>query len=162
MLIALVILSILTFLYRISSVHSIKKINGFNKWIWLALSISIIQIILGTQVREAVDELLYDMNRSDIITHLPFVFEIHRTTAWLVVLVNILLIYHYKYFLNLYAELKAIIFIILGLIFTGILMAYFNFVAIGQLLHLILAVLLFFVQWSFLLKQSKIPNLTSP
>ena len=162
MLIALVILSILIFLYRISSVQSIKKINGFNKWIWLALSISIIQIILGTQVREAVDELLYDVNRSDIITQLPFVFEIHRTIAWLVVVVNMSLIYHYKYFFNLYAELKAIIFIILGLILTGILMAYFNFLAIGQLLHLILAVLLFFVQWSFLLKQSKIPNLTSP
>ena len=88
MLIALLILSLIMFLYRITD-NSIVVVKGASaKWVLLALSVSIIQIIIGTQVRVVVDELLYAFERFDIIMQLPFIFDIHRTLAWLVVLVN--------------------------------------------------------------------------
>ena len=162
MLIALIIVSLLLFLYRLTSYQrNHNNITNYN-WILIALIISLIQIVLGTQVRESVDMLLSVHSRFDIVDNLPIVFEAHRTIAWLVVISNVFLIYHYRMLLKTYFELKTIIVIILSLIFTGILMSYHGVYGIYQLLHLLLAVSLFLCQFSIFLKQSNFPRLDFP
>ncbi len=161
MLIALLILSALLLLYHFTKdrVETIKTAN--HKWLWLALVVSVFQVILGTQVREGVDTLLHYMNRSEVIQNLPFVFEMHRTIAWLVIITNATLIYYYKNLFNIYIELKAILMVIGALLVSGLLMSYHNLLGIYQFFHLIFAVSLYILQLSLLLKQSNFPTLRS-
>jgi len=161
MLIALLILSVLLFLYQLTKRRAVSADVINSKWIWLALIASIIQVILGTQVREGVDTLLHYIDRVNIIKDLPFVFEMHRTMAWLVVTSNILLIYCYRKLFNSHFELKAIIMVIGAIFLSGLLMSYHNLLGLYQLLHLLLAVSLYLCQLSFLLKQSNLPSLRS-
>ncbi len=162
MLIALLIVSLLLFLYRITSHQRNTSNTDSYKWILIALIISLIQIVLGTQVRESVDMLFPAHSRFDIINQLPIIFEAHRTMAWLVMISNVFLIYHYRMLFKIYFELKTIIVIILSLILTGLLMSYHGVYGIYQLLHLLLAVSLFLCQFSILLKQSIFPRLDFP
>ena len=162
MLIALIIVSLLLIIYRLTSSQINNTIITSYTWISIALIISLIQIVLGTQVRESIDILLSAHSRFDIIDKLPIIFEAHRTMAWLVVTSNILLLYHYRMLLNTYFELKTIMVIVISLIFTGLLMSYHGVHGIYQLLHLLLAVSLFLCQFSILLKQSTFPRLNFP
>jgi len=162
MLIALLILSLIMFLHRITS-NIIVSSKGFGvKWVLLALTISVIQIVMGTQVREEVDTLLYTFERSEIIMQLPIIFEVHRTFAWLVVIVNFVLLYNYQTLFKLYFELKAIVVILCGLFVTGLLMSYHSMQGLYQCIHLIFSVLLFLCQFSILLKKSHFPSVDSP
>ena len=161
MLIALLIVSLLLFLYRITSHQNTSNTDSY-KWILIALIISLIQIVLGTQVRESVDMLFPSHSRFDIIHQLPIIFEAHRTMAWLVMISNMFLIYHYRMLFKIYFELKTIIAIVLLLILTGLLMSYHGVYGIYQLFHLLLAVSLFLCQFSILLKQSIFPRLDFP
>ena len=162
MLIALFIVSLLLLLYRLTSHKINNSIINHYTWILIALIISLIQIILGTQVRESVDMLLSEHSRFDIVDKLPMVFEAHRTMAWLVVISNIFLIYHYRILLKIYFELKTIVVIVISLIFTGLLMSYHGIHGLYQLLHLLLAVSLFLCQFSILLKQFNFSRLDFP
>ena len=162
MLIALIIVSLLLIIYRLTSDQINNSIITNYTWISIALIISLIQIVLGTQVRESVDILLSTNSRFDIIDKLPIIFEAHRTMAWLVVISNIFLLYHYRMLLNTYFELKTIMVIVFSLLFTGLLMSYHGVHGIYQLLHLLLAVSLFLCQFSILLKQSTFPRLNFP
>ena len=162
MLIALLILSMVFFLYRVTRKNNTKHQSFYSKWIWFALTISLVQIILGTQVREEVDALLSYVDRSNIIAQIPFVFEFHRTIAWLVFISNAWLIYYYRHLFNVDVEFKLIVVTILALFSTGVLMTYHNLIGIYQLLHLILAVSLFICQISILMKHSTRPIVDFP
>ena len=162
MLIALLILSMVFFLYRVTRKNNTKYQSFYSKWIWFALIISLVQIILGTQVREEVDALLSYVDRSNIIAQIPFVFEFHRTIAWLVFISNAWLIYYYRHLFNVDVEFKLIIVTILALFSTGVLMTYHNLIGIYQLVHLILAVSLFICQISILMKYSTRPIVDFP
>ena len=154
MLIALLILSLLFFLYHITSSRVNPEHNFNNVWILFGLTISIIQIILGTQVRENVDTLLESYSRIDIINQLPIVFEFHKTMALLVLLSNIMIIKYYWKSKNLYFEIKSLITTICLLFLTGLCMNYYLLLGPFQLLHLIGAVCLFVFQFSIFLKCS--------
>ena len=161
MLVALFILCILFFLYRVSSSNA-NTIKVSNPWIWIALIISLTQIILGTQVRESVDALLHAFDRSQIIQQLPFVFELHRSLACLVIISNLLVIFHYRQLFNSLLELKIILLTLFILLISGIVMSYYKFMGFAQLMHLISAMSLFMCQYSLILKWTPLPILRSP
>ena len=98
MLIALVIICLLFILHRISSNQQIIIANSTSKWIGIGLLISLVQIILGTQVRESVDIFLHNTSRDQIINQLPIVFELHRTMAWLIIISNIFILFYNRNF----------------------------------------------------------------
>ena len=154
MLIALLILSLLFFLYHITSSRVQIPKNFNNMWIVFGLTISIIQIILGTQVRENVDTLLESYYRIDIIHQLPIIFEFHKTMALLVLLSNTMIIKYYWQSKDLYFEIKCIITIISLLFLTGLCMNYYSLLGPFQLIHLISSVSLFVFQFSIFLKCS--------
>ncbi len=162
MLIALLIVSVLLFLNRITVTTPFSAYHGPNRWIWLALIISIIQIIIGTQVRENVDILMGNLDREYIINALPFVFETHRIVAWLVIAVNIMLVIYYRKWILVYFEIRGIIFALSFLLLTGLLMTYYELQGLFQFVHLISAVILFILQTSILMKKLNFSTVKFP
>ena len=109
--------------------------------------VSLVQIYLGTQVRQEIDTVArMGLERSDWVEQLSSIFEVHRTFAILVVLINGVLAY---LFIKERGWRRSIITLI-GLVFleilTGIILAYFDMPAFSQPLHLVLATLIFGVQ----------------
>lgn len=153
MLIALVILGLVLFLQQISTSSKSLFTNPLlYRLLIVSLIISIVQIVLGTQVREGVDVLLKDVSKSEITTHLIPIFYIHRFVAWGVFLSNIIILYYARKIGNMSFHLLVIISVLFILISTGILMTYFAFPGLAQLLHLVCAVTLFLVQIDMLFK----------
>lgn len=161
MLIALVIICLLFFLHRISSNQQIIIANSTSKWIGLGLLISLVQIILGTQVRESVDIFLHNTSRDQIINQLPIVFELHRTMAWLIIISNIFILFYNRNFFQKEIEQKLIIIILFGLLITGLTMSYLSLIGLAQLIHLLAAISLFICQFSMLLRRFHLPTLRS-
>lgn len=66
------------------------------KWmLWVFLICAFVQLMLGTQVREAVDVLIKegDYPRAEWIMNLPFGFIIHRSFSWVILLLGVFLIF---------------------------------------------------------------------
>jgi len=159
MFIALLIVALLIFLYHYTAPESSQKKWPSIKTPWLifAISILLIQILLGTQVRESIDTLLDSHNKANIISQLPSIFNFHKTIALLVLFSNGIILFYYRQLIKQVLELKAIIFIICFLFCTGLFMNYQAFLGIYQWIHLISAVSLFMCQFSLLLKQFDLP-----
>ena len=165
MLIAIFIVSVLLFLNQITdpkiSKPTVQK-RRINKLILFALLISLLQIILGSQVRENVDVLMKNYSKDAIIYQLNYVFELHKITAVFVVLSNITVVFYYRKLTNLTMEIKGIIIVLCALLFSGVLMTYCSLPGLAQLFHLVFAVSLFGLQWSIFLKQFSHPILKFP
>ena len=157
MVMALVIVALLLYLLFISK----KKRTNYNVSqsyrgiLIITLFCSLIQIVLGTQVRQYVDEqvsLLGYENKSQWLSDSTVTFYIHRSFSILVVMLNVSVWYFnrvYRYglrFLNLMMAL------VIAEIVTGISMYYFDFPILTQPLHLIFASLLFAIQFYVVLQ----------
>jgi cytochrome c oxidase assembly protein subunit 15 len=112
----------------------------------LAFVLVVIQIVLGTQVREGVDVVAKEMNnqgREYWIEQLPLVFKIHRSAS-IVVLLMILWLSRKSLRLEnndgIHSRLTLGITAII--LFTGIVMAYFAIPAFAQPIHLLLSLAL--------------------
>ena len=161
MLLAIVIVFMLLYLFTWSSFSQRVLEFGTNKNMlntlgWIVLSFSLVQILLGTQVRENIDEVIkvfgYEA-RASWIDHLDYRFYIHRSFSILILAVN--LFWFYKVSNNgsdrLLTKLsKLCIAILMVELASGILMAYFGVPPYAQPVHLTLAILLIglqFVVW---------------
>jgi len=121
-----------------------------------ALSLTLIQVLFGTQVRQSVDHFIDDGNPiATWIQNAPVLFYIHRSFSILVILVNGILFYRLRKTSALYFTYYQVV---LGLILieigTGIAMSYFEFPFSSQPLHLVIASLLFGVQAYLVMKSS--------
>jgi len=126
----------------------------------LALLLTIIQIVLGTDVREQVDIVAKTGAPEILWLENPTVlFYIHRSFSMIVFLTNI-----YMYFLNNklklgFSKMNWIMMLIIIEIISGISMYYFDFPFGTQTLHLVVAALLFGVQFYTIL-ESKSSSVT--
>jgi len=162
MLIALGIVSVLLYLNRITNPQDYQKNTPNNTWIYIALIISVVQIVIGTQVRESVDVLLPHINRISLVSELPFIFEYHRIVAWLVCLSNLILLIYYRSWMSIFFERCAIAITIILLLCSGLVMTYYSLIGVFQFMHLILAVALFISQISMLMKTLRLPTVQFP
>ena len=128
--------------------------------LWLALGLTFVQIVLGTQVREQVDMVAAATNglgRESWVAQLGLVFKIHRSTSILVVLLNMYL--GYRLWQLGQARLRRLALATLGLVglevLAGITLAHWGLPAAAQPVHLTLAVLLFGSQFLTLLALSR-------
>jgi cytochrome c oxidase assembly protein subunit 15 len=160
MVLALVIVGVI--LYIIKSVNpkkeSTKANSTFQKWMLLSLGLSLIQIILGTQVRQFVDEQVKNgLTESILWLQNPTLdFYLHRTFSIVVLLVNVHLFSKNKKE-NLGFKILNWVMILIGIeIITGIAMAYFDFPFGSQALHLVIASVLFGLQFYMVLEGRKI------
>jgi len=160
MLMALVIVAFL--IYLIFMVNKEDKGISYDRPTLIiavtALVLTIIQIVLGTQVREFIDHQidLLGYDAKDLWLQDPtLVFYVHRSLSIAITLVNALLAYRiFKLSLG-HKKINWVLFI-LGLeIATGIAMYYFDFPFGTQALHLVLAAVLFGVQFYLVLDAIK-------
>ena len=167
--VALIIICNVILCYYLSSKHSkVEKTSLLSYAIALSLFLFLIQMILGTEVRESVDTFLKVFsfeNRSQIIESLGSNFIIHRSFSLLILLLQIFITYLVFIKSKHNKEFKTITFIMLVLIISEILvgagMAYFEIPRVLQPIHLLLAFMIVGLQFYIYLKNSNIKKVNS-
>ncbi|HMB63339.1 MAG TPA: COX15/CtaA family protein [Eudoraea sp.] len=160
MVMALVIVALLLFLiHRTGDSHpGFKHDKKTENLFWIALGITFIQIVLGTQVRQFIDEQVDtfgQLAKNLWLTTPELPFYIHRSFSIGVVLLNLYLAYRI-YKLNLgYAKINWVLLLLLAEIISGMAMNYLDFPFGTQPMHLVIASLLFGVQYYLVLEGSK-------
>lgn len=162
MVVALIIVAVLIYLLYLSRKRNLSApYDALFKWgMVLALVLTLVQIILGTQVRQFVDEQVtavgYDA-KSLWLNNPEWEFYVHRTFSIVVFLINAFLFYRNRS-LRLRHALINWVMLLLGIeILTGIAMFYLDFPFLTQPAHLIIASILFGIQFYLILlsKQEK-------
>jgi len=160
MLLALVILAISIYTYNYAKqlnkapsviMYRIAWLKGF---LFFTLVISIVQIVLGTEVREAVDVIAKSLsygNKNTWISKVGEVFSYHRDLAILVVIANAVV---YKMVIDRFsgkaAPLLTARFMLITLLIqllSGFALAYIAFPPAAQALHILFSTLLFSLQF---------------
>ena len=158
--VALLIICNVILCYHLSSRNNNNYIGSriLNFFIISSLILFMIQMVLGTDVRESVDELLklYGFNfRENIIESLNNTFKIHRSFSILILLFQVLTVITIYIKFKSYKFFKIISVLMLLLIISEILvgagMAYFSIPKILQPVHLFIAFLAFGLQFYILL-----------
>ena len=133
-----------------------KPVNSkiFKNLIIFSIILTLIQVVLGTQVREFVDEKvkLIGYDKANWLTDAPIKFYIHRSFSIVVLMVNFYLLYLNKKLRLGFNKVNYIILLIVVEILTGILMYYFNFPLLSQPIHLVIATIIFGLQFYILLE----------
>ncbi len=165
MLLALVLVALLIYVYHRSEKllkSGVVKLDVPVKVkliLVLALILMVFQIILGTQVREQIDQISFtlgNMLREEWVDKVGLSFLIHRSYSILILGSNLLFFFWvFKYTtrksqINLWSQVL-VLFVILEII-TGIGMAYFGIPAFLQPIHLLIGSLIIGVQVLLLLQ----------
>ncbi len=155
MLAALLILAIqLVIIYSVKTNSKPVIYNSkFNTFLLASLALTLVQIVLGTDVREHVDIVSKTGAPEELWLKNPtVVFYIHRSFSILVLAINAYLFYMNSK-LNLNAsKLKWVMYLLIFEIISGIAMYYFDFPFGTQTIHIVIATLLFGVQFYLVLE----------
>ena len=154
MLMALFIVALLIYLVYYGSKSFIKTNKTFKYLILFGLFLTLIQIVLGTQVRQIVDEQakLFAYDKSMWLNDVPFVYEYHRTFSILVISINMALFLINKKLQLGNNYINYVMLLIVLEIFTGASMFYFDFPFGTQTAHLVFASIIFGLQFYILLQ----------
>jgi len=154
MFLALGIVALLIYLVHQSSFE--REINSSLGFWWLTACIAVllVQILMGTQVREAIDQVA-GASRDTWISNLGSEFIIHRSFSWIVLILHVGLMVRLYKTEGLKSFALTLILLILGTILTGMGMAYFAVPAFLQPVHLLLATVTFGLQFAFLLRLNR-------
>ena len=160
MVVGLVIIALLLWLkFIISDKKLIFKYNSlFNKLLIVSVIFSLIQIAMGTQVRQFIDEQvkLYGFeNKNYSLMNPSFKFYFHRSFTIAIVLVNLGMFYMNQMKNLGYKLVNWIVFLIFLEAITGILMYYAEIPLGTQAIHLLAGAILFGLQF-YLWLQSRI------
>lgn len=161
MVMALVIVMLIFYILKSTSKATMINNKQIKTGIIITLILSFIQIILGTQVRQLVDEVIKSgiTNERLWLKDANIWFYVHRSLSILVFLSNFWLWRLFKKNYPTYRLFNWVI-VLIGLeIASGIIMYYFHFPFSTQALHLVLASLLFGIQWYIFLDVVKKPYL---
>ena len=162
MLMALVILVLMV--YLISEVPDSSKEKNkifdkrLNQFLKIAIVLSLIQITLGTQVRQLIDDIASSLNhiQRDLWIDLAGItFKVHRSFAISLVIINVALFFRnlkLKYRYQLVNFICAVVFLE---VLSGIILTYFDMLALMQPIHLTAASLIFLLQIALYLKLQK-------
>ena len=145
MLVALVIAAIpLLIIYRVKGSEKVTD-NFLKIFSVVMLILLLVQIVLGTQVREQIDEiskgLLYKQ-RELWIERIDNMFMIHRSFSWVIAAGCLFIFLKARKHLALRANAILILSVVAVTILVGTIMAWYNIPAIAQPLHLLLASIL--------------------
>ena len=154
MLMALFIVALLIYLVYYGGKSFIKTNKTFKYLILFGLFLTLIQIVLGTQVRQLVDEQakLFVYDKSMWLNDVPFVYEYHRTFSILVISINMALFLINKKLQLGNNYINYVMLLIVLEIFTGASMFYFDFPFGTQTAHLVFASIIFGLQFYILLQ----------
>ena len=164
MILALVIVCLLLYVhyrsYRLKNevIYKTEKPELLYNIMLVSIVLMLGQVVLGTQVREAVDTVAFQMGnmmRGEWVEMLGLSFIIHRSYSILLLVLTLLFVYKvYKYSLRKVSLFKWTQFyglVVLLEIATGVGMAYFAIPAFLQPLHLLFGSMIIGVQFVILL-----------
>ncbi len=127
----------ISYRYRFTLMNHHQKILFRTGWILMILTFA--QIMLGTQVREAIDAVDQTLDRSLWLSQVGLIDDIHRTFSWSILIASGWLVYYVKKN-NLVQNITKMSFWVLGFvllqIFIGIVLAYGGMPPAFQVLHL--------------------------
>lgn len=160
MVMALVIVAILLYLISLTKTKKTRTIYSkhFKQILKVALLLTLFQVILGTQVRQFIDEQIKLLGESNKVLWLQdptLQFYIHRTFSIFIFLINLLLFYKNKKLLLGYTKMNWVLILLILEIISGITMYYFDFPFGTQTIHIVLATFLFGVQFYIFLEAKK-------
>nr|AOE08379.1 cytochrome oxidase assembly protein [uncultured bacterium] len=169
MVIALVIVALLIYMLYEATEHSLKfKYDAsFKTGMLVALALTLVQIILGTQVRQHVDDTIDNVGyaaKSLWLERPELTFYIHRSFSVIVFLLNAWLFQRNRKKRLGHSSFNWVVLLICLEILTGILMYYLDFPFLSQPLHLVIASVLFGIQYYILLtafKEKTVHNTTT-
>jgi cytochrome c oxidase assembly protein subunit 15 len=159
MFLALVIVAMLVYLVHVSAARKAEVHSTTGVW-WVraCIAVLLVQILLGTQVREAIDSVSRVAEREQWISGLGTEFAIHRSFSWIVLLLHVgLVLTLWKTDASKQLQLVLML-LIVGTVLSGVGTAWFGVPAFLQPVHLLLATLCFGIQFLFLLKLSHRPD----
>jgi cytochrome c oxidase assembly protein subunit 15 len=146
-------------LWMIHSSDTRERSHGFDrktyKFWWFAVILSLLQILLGTQVRQFIDtrsEILGMGAKGLWLEDPELIFYIHRSFSVLVLLLHLWVAYRVRRLQLGFQKIYASLWVLVGIVVTGIAMNYFAFPWGSQPLHLVLAAVLFGLQWYALME----------
>ena len=159
MLLAIVLVNLLIYIYFRSKKKRIEEMNPIAasfKWlVIICLSLTLVQVVLGTRVREAVDALARIVPRSEWISGLGLTFYLHRSYSLLLLGLHMVLFYKLWRLKDNSAQLcipaQWLLAIVSVEIVSGVVMAYLGVPAFAQPIHLLLGTLIIGVQYYLLL-----------
>ena len=161
MLMALVIICLIIysiFLAEQDEKDNIIKDNLVRNLVIFSVLISLFQIVIGTQVREFIDlqyEILGPKNKDKWLDAPDFYFYFHRTFSILILIINFTLFYLIKTKKYSSRIIEKIVFVIFLEILVGVIMFYIDFPIFSQPIHLLLATILFGLQFYCMLHFKK-------
>ncbi|WP_298424950.1 COX15/CtaA family protein [uncultured Kordia sp.] len=163
MVMALVIVAVLLYIVHVTSskIKSHKKDSLFTKLLYVSLVLTLIQTVLGTQVRQFVDEQIHTLGETskDLWLASPELdFYIHRTFSIIVLLVNVALFYRFKKLQLGFKKVNWVMILLALEIISGISMYYFDFPFGTQTIHIVIATILFGIQFYLILEANKALN----
>lgn len=163
MVVGLLIIALLLKLhFIISSKENLFKYNAlFNKLLLVSVIFSLIQIAMGTQVRQFIDEQVKQLgfeNKNYSLLNPSFKFYFHRSFTIAIVLVNLGLFYLNQIKHLGYKLINWIVFLIFLEALTGILMYYAEFPIGTQAIHLLSGAVLFGLQFYLWLQSRVVKN----
>lgn len=130
-----------------------KKVVSENKYLHpLILGfivLGLLQVFLGTQVREEVDALIHSgvLDRTSWVHSLSIMFIVHRSFSWIILLISLILLYWLKKEQILFKQNMAIQALVVFQMICGILLAE-SFPKFVQPAHLMGAIILLGTLWS--------------
>lgn len=160
MLLALVILAILVYTYNYALQLQKQATVIMSNIVWLkvlvlvSVALSTLQIVLGTEVREAIDAIAKGMmysNRESWVSKVGVTFSYHRDVAMLVLIMNVVIYKLVKDKFNGKATAlrvgNAIAIVLIIQIATGLLLSNFALPPYAQALHILFSTVLFTLQY---------------
>lgn len=163
MVMALVIVAVILYILHLVKPKPVelKKDGLFSKLLWVSLVFSLIQIVLGTQVRQFVDTQIKKFGYDDmslILAEPPVNFYFHRTFTFLVVGIAMYMFIRNRKLQLGFSKMNWIL-LLFGLeVLSGVAMYYFDFPFGMQTTHLVVASLLFGVQFYMILENKSAEN----
>lgn len=163
MVVALFIVALLLYVIRRAKPKEghLRYDKAFSGILWLSLVLSLVQVVLGTQVRQFVDEQVkligYDLTEQ-WLANPDLTFYIHRSFSILVIAVNVYLLYRNRKLELGFEKMNWVIAVIALEIASGFTMYYFAFPFGMQALHLVMASVLFGLQFHLILESKTAPK----
>jgi len=159
MLVAFLIVALQLYLiYYFQKKKVLRKIynSKFRLVIIFGVILTIIQVVLGTSVREYVDTISETgLPKENWLQNPEITFYIHRSFSILVTLTNLYLFYLNRKLTLGFRKINWVMAILVLEIISGIIMYYFYFPFSTQTIHIVMASLLFGFQFYLLLESKK-------
>lgn len=135
----LIVLMLVYLVHRTNGQVSIMRDSLSVGWVLACMAVLLIQILMGTRVREIIDQLAQTLNRDNWIANLGIDFFLHRSFSWVVLILYVGLIIKLVKTQSSKVFPLTLILLILGTILSGTGMAYLAVPPYLQPVHLFLA-----------------------